>query len=144
VFPAITHCASREAKDDGGINVIVIKPCGYCNQNYHRANIAITSYKHTFHPFCLRAMLHNSNKCGVCKQKLHPYWWSSWGIHEQNEEMKELAEDMQFEELWPDMVNNVLEATKCGFELKAKGECNFNPIYNLLIFYFYFDLHFFN
>jgi hypothetical protein len=51
---------------------------------------------------------------------------------------------MQLEELWPDMVNNVLEATKCGFEWKAKGECNFNPIYNLLIFYFYFDLHFFN
>jgi hypothetical protein len=27
-------------------------------------------------------MLKDSNKCYLCKQKLHPYWWSSWGIHE--------------------------------------------------------------
>ncbi len=54
---------------DGGKNVIVIKPCGYYNQNYHCVDIAITSYKHTFHPFCLRAMLWNSNNVAfVCKR----------------------------------------------------------------------------
>jgi hypothetical protein len=52
-------------------------------------------------------------------------WWSSWGIHEEDEEMKELAQDM---------VNNVLEATKSGLELKLDGEWNFNLIYKLLKF----------
>ncbi len=84
----------KKPKSDGGINVVVIKPCGYCNQNYHCVDIVITSYKHTFHPFCLGAMLHNSNKCGVCKQKMHPDWWFSWGICEQDKEMMELDKDI--------------------------------------------------
>jgi hypothetical protein len=79
---------------DGGKNVIVIKPCGYCNQNYHCVDIVITSCKHTFHPFCFEAMLQNYNKCGICKQKIHLDCWSSWGIYEQNEEMMELGEDI--------------------------------------------------
>jgi hypothetical protein len=86
--------------NDGGKNVVIIKPCGYYNLCYHCCDIAITSCKHTFHPFCLGAMLQKSNKCVVCKQKLHLDWWSSWGIHEKDEEMKELAHDM---------VNNVLD-----------------------------------
>jgi len=32
------------------------------------------------------------------------------------------------------MVNNVLEATKSGLELKLDGDCNFNSIYNVLKF----------
>jgi hypothetical protein len=63
--------------DDGGKNVIIIKPYGYYNQWYHCANITITSCKHTFHPFYIGAMLYNFNKCVICKQKLHPNWWSS-------------------------------------------------------------------
>jgi hypothetical protein len=39
-------------------------------------------------------MLHNSNKCGACKQKMHPDWWSSWAISKQDEEMMELDKDM--------------------------------------------------
>jgi hypothetical protein len=39
--------------------------------------------------------------------------------------MKELAQDM---------VNNVLEATKNGLELKLDGECNLNLICKLLKF----------
>jgi hypothetical protein len=58
--------------DDGGKNVLIFKPCGNCNQCYHCYDIAITSYKHTFHPFCLGTMLQKSNKCDVCKQNLHP------------------------------------------------------------------------
>jgi hypothetical protein len=53
-----------------------------------------TYCKQTFHPFRLGAMLHNSNKCGVCKQKMHLDWWSNWGIYKQDEEMMELDEDM--------------------------------------------------
>jgi hypothetical protein len=32
------------------------------------------------------------------------------------------------------MMNNVLEAAKCGLELKLKGVCHFNVIFYLLIF----------
>ncbi len=81
--------------NDGGKNVVVIKPYGYCNHLYHYYDIAITSYKHTFHSFCLQVLLYKSNKCDVCKQKLNSNWWSSWGIHEEDDEMKELAQDMQ-------------------------------------------------
>jgi hypothetical protein len=56
------------------------------------------------------------------------------GIHEEDEEMKELAQDMQLENLKHNMVNNVLEAAKSELELKLDGECNFNLICNLLIF----------
>jgi hypothetical protein len=55
-------------------------------------------------------------------------------IHEEDEEMKELAQDMQLKNLKHDMVNNVLEATKSELELKLDGECNFNLICNLLEF----------
>jgi hypothetical protein len=79
-------------------------------------------------------MLQKSNKCAVCKQKLHSNWWSSWGVHEDDEEMKELAQDMHLKNLKHDMVNNVLEATKSELELKLDGECNFNLICNLLEF----------
>jgi hypothetical protein len=47
-------------------------------------------------------------------------------IREEDEEMKELAQDMHFENLKQDMVNNVLEAAKSEVELKLDGECNFN------------------
>jgi hypothetical protein len=78
----------------------------------------MTSYKHTFHPFCLGAMLYNSNKCCVCKQKLHLNWWASWGIRELDEDMQELVVDMHIDDLHRDMVVGVLEAAKCGLDLK--------------------------
>jgi hypothetical protein len=90
----------------GGKNVVVTKPCGYCNHFYHYYDIAIISYKHTFLLFCLRIMLYKSNKYGVCKQKVHLDWWSSCTICEEDEEMKELAQGMHFENLKQDMVNN--------------------------------------
>jgi hypothetical protein len=68
--------------EDSGHNVIVIKACGYYNQWYHCGDVALTSHKHTFHPFCLATMLKDSNKCKICIQKLHPNWWTSWGIQE--------------------------------------------------------------
>ncbi len=34
------------------------------------------------------AMLQDSNKCFMCKQKLHLDWWSSQGICDANEEIR--------------------------------------------------------
>ncbi len=58
-------------------------------------------------------MLKYSNKCHVCKQKLHLDWWSNWGICGANEEMKELAEEMCIDDLQKDMAaDNPLGSTK--------------------------------
>jgi hypothetical protein len=53
-----------------------------------------TSCKHIFQLFCLGVMLHKFNKCGVCKQNMHPICWSNWGICEQDEEITKLDKDM--------------------------------------------------
>jgi hypothetical protein len=58
----------------------------------------------------------------VCKQKLHPNWWSSWGICEANEGLKFFAKNMHVHELNKDMVVGVLEATNFGLDLKTFGE----------------------
>ncbi len=108
--------------NDGRRFVIIVQPCGYCNQWFHCFDIAITSCKHTFHPFCFCAMLQNSNKCCVCKQKLHPNWWSSWGICETYEDMKTNSKDMHIHELHKDMVVGVFEVAKSRLDLKTFGE----------------------
>jgi hypothetical protein len=43
--------------NDGSRNFVIIKSCGYCHSWFHCDDIAITSCKHTFHLFCLGAML---------------------------------------------------------------------------------------
>jgi hypothetical protein len=77
-------------------------------------------------------MLKDTNKCNVCKQKLHPYWWSNWGICEADKKMKELAQDMNLDVVHQDMVASVLEATKYGLDLKSNGESELNPSFSLL------------
>ncbi len=78
----IMHPTKLPTNDIEARAFIIIKPCGYCNQCFHCHDIAIISCKHVFHPFCLDAMLKDSNKCYMCKQKFHPNWLSSWGICE--------------------------------------------------------------
>ncbi len=51
-----------------------------------------------------------------------PRLWSSWGIHETNDDMKELAKDMQLSKLRKDMVASVLEASKSRLDLQSIGE----------------------
>jgi hypothetical protein len=67
-------------------------------------------------------MFKNSNKCYVCKQKLHLDWWSSWEIHEANEEVKELVEEMCLNDLQKDMAANIMETTRSGLDVKSNGE----------------------
>jgi hypothetical protein len=47
----------EESMDDNGKIFITVKPCGFCNIRFHCMDVAIASYKHTFHPFCLGVML---------------------------------------------------------------------------------------
>ncbi len=49
-------------------------------------------------------------------------WWSSWGICETDDNMKELAKDMQLSKLQKVMVASVLKATKSRLDLKSISE----------------------
>ncbi len=61
--------------------------------------ITLASYKHTFHPFCLRKFLKVNNKFFICAQLFHPDWWHSWGFWEEDEDVKMLDVDMHMDEL---------------------------------------------
>ncbi len=60
----------KDVLEDSSKTFVIVKPCGFCNQGFHCMDVAITSCKHTFHPFYLGAMLKESNKCCVCNVKL--------------------------------------------------------------------------
>jgi hypothetical protein len=78
----------------------------------------ITSCKHTFHPFCLSAMLKYLNKCCVCNVTLHPNWWTSWGFRELDEKLTKLANRMNLEQIQEDTMRKTREATKSRLDLK--------------------------
>jgi hypothetical protein len=79
---------------------ILAKPCGFCNRGYHCHDIDDnnSSYKHTFHPFCLRKFLKVNNKFSICAQLFHLDWWHSWGFWEEDEDVKMLVVDMRVDE----------------------------------------------
>jgi hypothetical protein len=70
----------EDVLEDSGKTFVIVKPCEFCNHGFHSMDVAIKSCIHTFYPFCLGAMLKESNKCYVCNVKLHPNWWPSWGF----------------------------------------------------------------
>jgi hypothetical protein len=59
---------------------IVEKPCGFFFQGFHCNDVAITSCKHTYHPFCLGELLRENNNCSLCEQVLHLDWMQGWGF----------------------------------------------------------------
>jgi len=64
----------------------------------------------------------------VCKQKLHPDWWSNWGICGANEEMKELAEEMCIDDLQKDMAADKIEAARSSLDVRSNGDYKLVPI----------------
>jgi hypothetical protein len=78
--------------------IIAIKYCGFCDSVFELNDIAVTSCRHTYHPFCLGIMVKSSYKCRVCDEDLHPNWWTSWGFREIPEKLLQLAEDLKLEE----------------------------------------------
>ena len=53
---------------------VLIKPCGYRKLGFQNFDVALTSCKHAFHPFCLCVMLKAGSRCFVCQELLHPNW----------------------------------------------------------------------
>jgi hypothetical protein len=110
----------KDALKDNNNTFIFVKPCGFCNQGFHCMDVVITSCKHTFHLFCLGAMLKESNKCYICNVKLHPDWWTSWGFRELDDELLELAKEMNLNQARDDIMTKAKEATTYGLELEPK------------------------
>jgi hypothetical protein len=83
-------------------------------------DVAITSCKHTFHPFYLGATLKESNKCYVCNVKLHFNWWTSWGFRELDDKLLELAKEMNLNQAREDIMTKVKRSYNI-LELKQKN-----------------------
>ena len=69
-----------EQPNEDETNFLIIRPCGFCGGSFHCYDIVVTSCKHTFHPFCLGAMLSDGQECCVCKTTLRLHWWRSFRI----------------------------------------------------------------
>jgi hypothetical protein len=110
-----------EPQEDSGRTFVIMKPCGICNQGFHCMGVVITFCKHTFHPFCLGVMLKESNKCCVCNVRLHLDWWTSWGFQETNEELIELAKQMNLQQTQKEIMIKAKEAATSGLDLKLEG-----------------------
>jgi hypothetical protein len=90
VFKLMPILHSDKPFEESGRVFIIFKTCGYCNHGFHCIDVVVTTCKHTFHPFCLDAMLKDFNKCGVWNVKVHLNWWKSWGFQKLDVELMEL------------------------------------------------------
>jgi hypothetical protein len=99
---------------------IVLKACGFCKVGYNYYDISITSYNHTYHPFCLGEMLKIGNKCLVCGELLHFKWWTSFGFCERDEKMQSLTSKICLNELQEELKNTLKE--EAGLVTLKHGE----------------------
>lgn len=118
-FWPIPQIHSEQSFIDVGRNVVVIKPCGYCNKGFPNMDVAVTPCKHTFHPFCLGVMLKTSNKCLVCKEYFHPDWWNSWGFGEPDEKLIALAKEMHLDSTRQVAIENIRSSMLSIMQLEA-------------------------
>jgi hypothetical protein len=91
------------------IELISLNPCEYCNRGYQCHDIAITSCKHAFHPFCLAQVVKSSNRCFICGLILHLDWWRTWGFSNSDEEMQTFCEKFNLLALQESMKQSLKE-----------------------------------
>lgn len=112
--------------------VIILRPCGFCNGSFHCYDIVVTSCKHTFHPFCLGAMLADSQKCCVCDTSLHPDWWRSFGLRSAFDEMAEFAKTEAHEAAEQGMFQDWIQMAKEGLHSLSNDEFHSDALYTEL------------
>ena len=59
---------------------LYVRPCGWCRRGYYCFDIAVTSCKHMFHPFCLAEAFRETSIFVICRTRLHLDWWLSWDL----------------------------------------------------------------
>jgi hypothetical protein len=78
----------------GSDSFLHVRPCGWYRRGYQCFDIAVTSCKHMFHPFCLAEAFRETSTCVVCRTMLHPEWWLSWGLRSLTSELNASAVDL--------------------------------------------------
>jgi hypothetical protein len=70
--------------------------CSYCYEGFPFNDIAVATYRHVYHPWCVMVHFGRDNLCAdkLCKGCMSPDWLKSFGIKEFDEEMysQEVAE----------------------------------------------------
>jgi hypothetical protein len=94
----------------GSNNFFHVRPCGWCRRGYHCFDIAVTSCKHMFHPFCLAEAFRKTSTCMVCGTMLHPDWWLSWGLRLLTSKLEASAVDLGL----PDLKEKMKRSLKSG------------------------------
>jgi hypothetical protein len=56
----------------------------------------------------LGELLKNDNKCCVCGDLFHPNWWTNFGFHERDENLRTQAKIMRLDELH-DQLKRILQ-----------------------------------
>jgi hypothetical protein len=120
--PILLLAASKVG--DENFLYLIIKPCAFCNRGFHCWDIAATSCKHTFHPFCLSEIVRTSNRCFVCNALFHPDWWHSWGF--QGEDKEILSQEMTppLQEVHDSIIHSLKEAFSFTI-FSETGQCFF-------------------
>lgn len=73
--PILHHAVSIGGSKQ--IDMLTISTCGHCNRGFYCNDIAVTSCKHCFHPFCLAEITRTTSRCAVCNLVFHRDWWRS-------------------------------------------------------------------
>jgi len=81
------------------VNSLTMNPCGYYYRGYECTDIAFTSCKHAYHPFCFVQVIKAFNHYLVCNSMLHLNWCSSWGFQAQDAKMQAFDEKLNLENM---------------------------------------------
>jgi hypothetical protein len=116
-----------EQPNEDETNFLIIRPCGFCGGSFHCYDIVVTSCKHTFHPFCLGAMLSDGQECCVYKTTLYPEWWRSFGIRGDSDKIVELARSHELGAAEEAMVSAWIDVAKNGLHIQSiEGTITYN------------------
>ncbi len=66
--PILHSTIGVESKNWGSI---VTTPYEFCNRGYDCYDVALISYKHTYHPFYVANIWKDNNKCLICGEHFH-------------------------------------------------------------------------
>ncbi len=63
-------------------------------------------------------------------QKLHLDWWTSWGIQEKNEDLTQLAKELNMKDIQAYMYKKVKKVGRCGLQMDTNSKLKINVLNN--------------
>jgi hypothetical protein len=111
----LLHLPSSDILDSD--SYLHVRQRGWCRRGYHCFDIAVTSCKHMFHPFCLAEAFRESSTCAICGTVLHPDWWLSWGLGPMTLDLRARATDLGM----PDLRAAMKKSLKSGLSVDMES-----------------------